>query len=83
MDKNYQSHIAESKFEYHKNRAKMSFEDKVKVIVELQKIEAELNNLEKKELDYYEKNFYVEIKNKNGGFVNTEQHLGDNESGNI
>jgi len=41
MDKNYQSHIAESKDEYHKNRVKMSFEDKVKVIVELQKIEAE------------------------------------------
>lgn len=41
MDNKYQSHIAETKVDYHKNMAKKSFEDKVKIIVELQKIEAE------------------------------------------
>jgi hypothetical protein len=41
MDKNYLLHIAEMKDNYHKNRAKMPFEEKVKIIVELQKIENE------------------------------------------
>jgi hypothetical protein len=41
MDKNYLLHIAETKDNYHKNRAKMPFEEKVKIIVELQKIENE------------------------------------------
>ncbi|MGD1007801.1 MAG: hypothetical protein ABR980_11290 [Ignavibacteriaceae bacterium] len=41
MNKNYLLHVAETKVNYHKNRAKMPFEDKVKVIVELQKIENE------------------------------------------
>ncbi|MCX5810107.1 MAG: hypothetical protein NTX36_12190 [Proteobacteria bacterium] len=41
MDKNYLLHIAEAKDNYHKNRAKMPFGEKVKIIVELQKIENE------------------------------------------
>ena len=41
MDKNYLSHIAGTKANFHKNRAKMPFEEKVKIIVELQKIENE------------------------------------------
>jgi hypothetical protein len=42
MNKNYIHHIAESKAEYHRSRAKMSYEDKVKIIIELQKIDAEM-----------------------------------------
>lgn len=41
MDK-YIAHIAESKTKYHKNRSKMPYEDKVKVIIELQKLENEI-----------------------------------------
>jgi hypothetical protein len=41
MDKNYLLHIAGTKADFHKSRAKMPYEDKVKIIVELQKIENE------------------------------------------
>ena len=41
MNKNYLLHIAESKAQYHNKRAKMRFEEKIKIIVELQKIEQE------------------------------------------
>lgn len=44
---NYIAHIAESKTKYHKNRSKMPYEDKVKVIIELQKIENEMINQNK------------------------------------
>lgn len=42
MTKNYLSHIAESKAAYHKKRAKMSYEEKFKIIIELQKLECEM-----------------------------------------
>lgn len=42
MDKNYISHVAESKTVYHKNMAKMKYEDKVAVVLELQKIDHEM-----------------------------------------
>lgn len=41
MDKKYLLHVAESKVNYHKNRAKMPFEEKVKIIIKLQNIENE------------------------------------------
>ncbi len=46
-------------------------------LIELQSKVSELNSLEKKELNYYEKDFYVEIKNKTGHFANPEQHFFD------
>ncbi len=48
MNENYLSLIAESKAVYHKKRAKMSYEEKLKVIVELQKIECEMIKSNKK-----------------------------------
>ena len=48
MDKNYISHIAESKIHYHKTSSKMPFEEKVKLIVKLQQIELEMMNKNKK-----------------------------------
>jgi len=41
MDKNYLLHVADSKIAYHKKKAKMSYEEKVMIIVELQKIKNE------------------------------------------
>ena len=41
MDKNYLLHVAESKAAYHKNQAKMGYEEKVKIIIELQKVKDE------------------------------------------
>lgn len=35
-------HIAENKREFHKERAKLSFEEKIKIVVELQKIAIEM-----------------------------------------
>jgi len=35
-------HITESKIRYHKSRAKLPFEEKIKIIVELQKIDSEM-----------------------------------------
>ena len=37
-------------------------------LIELKSKESELSSLEMKELNYYEKDFYVEIKNKTGQF---------------
>ena len=42
MNRNFIDQIAESKRRFHKKRAKMSFEEKIKIIVELQKINAEM-----------------------------------------
>jgi len=42
MSREFSNHIAESKIRYHKNRAKIPFEEKVKIIIELQKIDAEM-----------------------------------------
>ena len=36
------NHIAEAKVRYHKNLAKIPFEEKVKIIIELQKIDTEM-----------------------------------------
>lgn len=44
MNKNYISHIAESKIRYHKQSAKMSYEEKFKIILELQKIDCDMRN---------------------------------------
>jgi hypothetical protein len=41
MDKNYLLHVADSKIAYHKKKAKMSYEEKVNIIIELQKIKNE------------------------------------------
>ena len=42
MNKNYISHIAESKVKYHKQRAKMPYEEKFRIVLELQKIDFEM-----------------------------------------
>lgn len=42
MTKNYIEGIGESKKRFHKKRASMPFEEKVKIIIELQKINAEM-----------------------------------------
>lgn len=41
-DNKYISHIADSKARYHKNRAKRPYEEKVRIILELQKINSEM-----------------------------------------
>ncbi|MFA6980535.1 MAG: hypothetical protein WC209_14530 [Ignavibacteriaceae bacterium] len=41
MDKNYLLHVADSKIAYHKKKAKMSYEEKVMIIIELQKVKDE------------------------------------------
>ena len=41
LDKSYLLHVAESKISYHKKQAKMAYEEKVKIIIELQKIKNE------------------------------------------
>jgi len=41
MDKSYLLQVAESKVSYHKKQAKMAYEEKVKIIIELQKIKNE------------------------------------------
>ena len=48
MNKNYISHIAESKIAYHRSQAKLPYEEKVKIIIELQKIDAEMRKNNKK-----------------------------------
>ena len=42
MNKDYISHIAEAKIQYHKQQARLPFEEKLKIIVELQKIDFEM-----------------------------------------
>jgi hypothetical protein len=44
------NHIAEAKVRYHKNLAKMPFEEKVKIIVELQKIDTEIRKKNSKRI---------------------------------
>ncbi len=48
--KDYISKIAESKAKYHKLKTKMSFEEKLEIIIELQKIDIEMikNNQKRK-----------------------------------
>lgn len=47
MNKNYIDIIAKSKKRFHKKRAEMLFEEKVKVIIELQKINEEIRKSSK------------------------------------
>jgi len=42
MDKKYILHIAESKVKYHKRQAKLSYEEKFRIVLELQKIDSEM-----------------------------------------
>lgn len=42
INKDYISRVAESKIEYHKQKAKMSFEEKLKILIELQKLDIEM-----------------------------------------
>ena len=50
MNKNYVSHIAEAKIQYHKPQAKLPFEEKIKIIVELQKIDFEMRKNNKRKV---------------------------------
>ena len=50
MNKNYISHIAEAKIQYHKQQAKLPFEEKLKIIVELQKIDFEMRKNNKRKV---------------------------------
>jgi hypothetical protein len=52
-NKDYISRVAESKAEYHKQKAKMPFEEKLKIIVDLQKIDLEMikNNKKRKSVN--------------------------------
>jgi hypothetical protein len=47
MNNKYISHIAESKIKYHKQRARMSYEEKYKILLALQKIDFEMRNKNK------------------------------------
>jgi len=47
MNKNYISHIAETKIQYHKARAKMAYEEKIRIIIQLQKIDTEMRKNKK------------------------------------
>ncbi len=47
-DNNYIVHVAESKALYHKNKAKASYEEKVRIIIELQKINNEMLSKKKR-----------------------------------
>jgi len=55
MNRNFIDQIASSKRRFHKKRAEMPFEEKVKIIVELQKINAEMRkgNRRQKKNDIY------------------------------
>ena len=52
-------------------------------LIELDNKKSQLTELEKKELTYYEENYYLEIKNKTGHFEKPEEHIFDykNEGG--
>lgn len=43
MNEDYILRVAESKAKYHKQKAKMPFEEKVKIIINLQKLDIEMN----------------------------------------
>lgn len=50
MNKDYILNLAESKAKYHKQKTKMPFEEKIKILIELQKIDIEMikNNKKRK-----------------------------------
>lgn len=47
MNEKYIKHVAESKKKYHKNQAKITFEEKFKKIIELQIIDSEFHKSER------------------------------------
>ena len=51
MNRNYIVHIAETKVQYHKLRAKLPYEEKLKIIIELQKIDIEMRKNSNKKTD--------------------------------
>ena len=51
MNNDYKMHISETKALFHKNRAKTPYEEKVKVILELQKIDQEMRSKQKRKND--------------------------------
>ena len=63
MDKSYLLNVAETKINYHKSRAKMPFEEKVKIIIELQKLENEFikNNKNRKNSNKYRRVWEVQV----------------------
>lgn len=63
MDKNYLSHVAETKNIFHKDRAKIPFEEKIRIIIALQKIESEFikKNKGRKTNDKYRKVWEIEL----------------------
>lgn len=50
-NKDYISHIAESKILYHKKKAQVPYEEKVKIILELQKINQEMRSKQNRKND--------------------------------
>ena len=44
MSKDYIQRIAESKVKYHQNKTKMPYEEKFRIILELQKLDIEIRN---------------------------------------
>jgi len=67
MDKNYLLHVADSKIAYHKKKAKMAYEEKVMVIIELQKIKNEfiLSRKDKKKSSKKVWNIQTQLYNPN------------------
>jgi len=51
MNNDYKMHISETKALFHKNRAKTPYEEKVKIIVELQKINQEMRSKQNRKND--------------------------------
>ncbi|HRQ55613.1 MAG TPA: hypothetical protein PL018_15255 [Ignavibacteriaceae bacterium] len=58
MDKKYKLHIAESKTKYHRDQAQMPYEEKFKIILELQKINAEFAKINRSRAN---SNKYIKI----------------------
>ena len=56
---NYIKHIFESKKEFHRNNASLPYEEKVKQIVELQKIDIEFGKYRKEERPLYKRKAWV------------------------
>ena len=44
MSNDYIKRVAESKIRYHRDRSKMPYEEKFRIILELQKIDVEIRN---------------------------------------
>ena len=64
MDKKYILHIAESKVKYHKRQAKMSYEEKFRIVLELQKIDSEMrkDNKLKDATNFHHRSGFVRYK---------------------